>query len=256
MSHNKKSHVDFIAQVLEKHGGKYDYAKTLYIKSSLTIEVLCPKHGYFKQRASHHLNGAGCNSCGREKTLKGRRLTTDIFVSRATETHKGKYGYSLTEYVNNRTKVDILCKKHGLFKQSPDKHLGGCGCTLCGIESTRAYALSNSAGYKDSAWQRKGLKSNNFDSFKVYLVKLSGEDEVFYKIGKTYNTVNRRLRNLKSLYDIEIVSVIDGLAGRECCELERRLHRVNTFLKYKPYQKFSGENECFIFSKVLIFKGL
>jgi very-short-patch-repair endonuclease len=33
--------------------------------------------------------------------------------------------------VNSLIKVDILCKTHGLFKQTPITHLSGCGCPTC-----------------------------------------------------------------------------------------------------------------------------
>lgn len=59
-------------------------------------------------------------------------MTTDEFI----ELSKNKYGdtfdYSKTIYVNKRTKVDIICKKHGLFSTFPITHLkGNGGCKSC-----------------------------------------------------------------------------------------------------------------------------
>ena len=60
------------------------------------------------------------------------RLTTDLFIDRAKEIHGDKYDYSLVQYVNMKTKVKIVCPKHGVFEQTPDKHLHGpCGCPVC-----------------------------------------------------------------------------------------------------------------------------
>ena len=42
-----------------------------------------------------------------------------------------KYDYSKVEYVNNSTKVCIICPIHGEFWQTPNKHLGGQGCKEC-----------------------------------------------------------------------------------------------------------------------------
>lgn len=47
--------------------------------------------------------------------------------------HKNKYDYSLVEYVNNKTKVKIICPEHGEFKVSPSHHLNGTGCSKCSL---------------------------------------------------------------------------------------------------------------------------
>lgn len=60
-----------------------------------------------------------------------RKLTQDEFIEKATKIHKGKYDYSKSEYVNNRTDVIITCPEHGDFKQAPDPHFRGQGCPVC-----------------------------------------------------------------------------------------------------------------------------
>jgi hypothetical protein len=35
------------------------------------------------------------------------------------------------EYINTDTKINIICHDHGLFEQSPDKHIAGNGCPKC-----------------------------------------------------------------------------------------------------------------------------
>ena len=42
------------------------------------------------------------------------------------------YGYSKTEYINSTTPVEIICKDHGSFFQTPQLHLSGSGCRKCG----------------------------------------------------------------------------------------------------------------------------
>lgn len=51
------------------------------------------------------------------------KLTTEEFIKRAKEVHGDKYDYSFVEYVNSSTKVKIICPKHGIFEQTPNKHL-------------------------------------------------------------------------------------------------------------------------------------
>ena len=45
--------------------------------------------------------------------------------------HGDKYDYSKVEYVNNHTKVCIICPKHGEFWQRPILHMNGYGCPKC-----------------------------------------------------------------------------------------------------------------------------
>ena len=48
-----------------------------------------------------------------------KKLTTIDFIIRAKEVHGDKYDYSKVEYVNNKTKVCIICPEHGEFWQRP-----------------------------------------------------------------------------------------------------------------------------------------
>lgn len=59
------------------------------------------------------------------------RGTLESFVSKASALHKNKYDYSKVEYVNNKTKVKIICPVHGEFECTPHNHLKGRGCPLC-----------------------------------------------------------------------------------------------------------------------------
>lgn len=60
-----------------------------------------------------------------------RKLTQEEFVERATQVHGGKYDYSKVEYVNNYTKVCIICPIHGEFWQQAGGHLNGQECFEC-----------------------------------------------------------------------------------------------------------------------------
>jgi len=62
----------------------------------------------------------------------GRKLTTSIFKDRSIKIHGDRYGYSKVKYVNNHSKVKIICEKHGLFEQIPKDHLNGFNCSKCG----------------------------------------------------------------------------------------------------------------------------
>lgn len=55
----------------------------------------------------------------------GRKFNTEIFIKVAKEIHGDEYDYSLVNYKNNKTKVEIICKKHGIFRQLPVNHNNG-----------------------------------------------------------------------------------------------------------------------------------
>lgn len=48
----------------------------------------------------------------------GKKKTKEEFIQEARDVHGDKYDYSKVEYVNNHTKVCILCPKHGEFEQN------------------------------------------------------------------------------------------------------------------------------------------
>ena len=63
-----------------------------------------------------------------------KKLTTEEFIKRAKEIHGGKYDYSLADYKGYDKKIKIICPTHGVFEQSPDSHLRGRACPVCGKE--------------------------------------------------------------------------------------------------------------------------
>ena len=59
------------------------------------------------------------------------KYTKEKFVNYAKLKHGDKYKYDKVVYVDSRTKVDIICPNHGVFKQEPSAHLRGQGCPKC-----------------------------------------------------------------------------------------------------------------------------
>ena len=67
--------------------------------------------------------------------LEKRQQFLKEFIEKGTQLHNGKYDYSNVDYINSRTKVNIICPIHGVFEQKADSHIRGNGCRLCGLES-------------------------------------------------------------------------------------------------------------------------
>jgi hypothetical protein len=53
---------------------------------------------------------------------------TKHFIEKSINKHKNLYDYTNVEYINAKTKIKIGCKLHGLFEQTPDKHLNTTYC--------------------------------------------------------------------------------------------------------------------------------
>jgi len=61
-----------------------------------------------------------------------KKFTQLEFIQKSKIIHGDKYDYSLVKYINTNTKILLKCDLHGYFTQTPNKHLLGQGCALCG----------------------------------------------------------------------------------------------------------------------------
>ncbi len=119
---------EFINKAIVIHGNKYDYSKTDYKKSFEKVIITCKAHGDFIQAPGKHLQKQGCPKCaGHEK------INTIQFIEKANIIHKNKYDYTKVNYINSSTKIIIICRIHGEFKQVANSHIQGYGCPKCGI---------------------------------------------------------------------------------------------------------------------------
>jgi very-short-patch-repair endonuclease len=73
----------------------------------------------------------GCPKCAKVNLSEQFSLTKKEFIVKSRNIHGEMYDYSLVDYKNYMTKVDIICSKHGIFKQTPNAHLQNQGCPLC-----------------------------------------------------------------------------------------------------------------------------
>lgn len=127
----KKTSKEFVDNAIGIHGDKYDYSKTEYINAKTKVCITCPEHGDFWQLPYIHTKGIGCPTCGYEKASKSKTKTTEDFIKKAKSIHGDRYDYSLVDYKSFFSKVQIICPIHGIFFQTPGRHLSGCGCPVC-----------------------------------------------------------------------------------------------------------------------------
>ena len=110
---------DFIKKSNQIHNNKYDYSNTKYKNTTTKIIITCPIHGDFLKTPKNHFKGQGCSQCTR------CNHTTKTYIDKAKIIHNNKYNYSKVKYINHKTKIIIICKKHGDFLQGPREHLSG-----------------------------------------------------------------------------------------------------------------------------------
>ena len=60
-----------------------------------------------------------------------KKKSNNEFIREVQLIHHNRYDYSKLEYVNNKTKVCIICPDHGEFWQILSDHLNGKGCPQC-----------------------------------------------------------------------------------------------------------------------------
>ena len=152
---------DFITKARKAHGDKYDYSKVDYEKSNIKVCIICPNHGEFWQTPNNHLKGQDCPKCSGHYVP-----STEEWVDLANEFHNGKYDYSKVNYVNNKTKVCIICPEHGHgeFWQKPNSHLSGQGCPKCANEANGERCRSSKEDFIKKARKKHG---NKYDYSKV-----------------------------------------------------------------------------------------
>ena len=127
----KLSNEEFINKAKLIHKNIYDYSKVNYINNRTKIIIICKIHGEFLQRPNSHLQNGSCLKCSIEIRKNNLRSSTEEFIIKSNNIHKNKYGYSKVNYINNSTKITIICKKHGDFLQRPIEHFNGYGCSKC-----------------------------------------------------------------------------------------------------------------------------
>lgn len=147
----------FIEKAKQLHGERYEYDKTEYIYNNKPVIITCKVHGDFEQTPNLHLQGRNCRKCKYDFIGDLLRLPKNEFIDRANEIHMGKYSYAQVNYVSMHDRVSIICPVHGVFSQSPMRHLAGAGCYSC--NSTRGEANIESV-----------LSKNNIRFIREYII--------------------------------------------------------------------------------------
>ena len=100
-----------------------------------------------------------------------------------------------TIYKGNETKIEIICKKHGVFTQTPHAHNSGSGCNICGSE-TRGASRRLFVGKKTILYY---IKIQNL--FKIGITRTSIKQRMY---GEKYELIDSWIfNNGEEAFDIE-----------------------------------------------------
>ena len=136
----KKNTEQFVEEAKERCKNEYlDFSEVEYKNTMTKVTIICHKkdsegneHGEFKIKPNDFLHGHYCPKCGREEQIRKSRSNKEEFIEKCKFVHKEDVDYSKVEYVNNRTKVCLICPRHGEFWTLPANYLQGSGCPKCG----------------------------------------------------------------------------------------------------------------------------
>lgn len=168
----------WIEKARKVHGDKYDYSKVEYKGADEKVCIICHEkdengieHGEFWQRAANHVTlKRGCPKCN-----GGVSISREEFIKRASKLHNNKYNYSKSNYINTKTKIEIICPKHGSFWQEPENHIQGDGCPECGKETVVKKLSSNTEEFIRKA---RLVHGNKYNYSKVNYINSENKVEI------------------------------------------------------------------------------
>lgn len=180
--------IKIIEKFIQVHGDLYDYSLVEYKTTKDKVIIICKLHGEFQQSPEKHIyRKQGCPVCA--TTFKSKNIqikSQEIVIQKFIKTHGFKYDYSLVNYTGAHVKIDILCKEHGVFKQTPNSHARGTNCPLC--------AKQDSKDTLESFLQKlPELIKNKYDFSKVTYIDSITKVEVICKEHGVFNTIPRSL---------------------------------------------------------------
>ena len=175
----------FIEESEFKYGKNvFKYNKVNYVNLTTPVNLTCVKHNFtFPQTPKEHFRAKEncCPKCKIERLNKKSKKETILFKKEAIEKHGDKYDYQFVKFISKTEKVEILCKKHGKFFQTPKSHLKGHGCKKCSAEFS-----------KESKFKGQKRKVNTLESLKEEFLLVHGKT-YDYSLFKSFNTTKDKI---------------------------------------------------------------
>lgn len=100
-----------------------------------------------------------------------RVVDTQTFIIKAKATHGDRYDYSKSDYKGGRTNIEIICREHGSFWQTPENHYRSIAkCPKCPSKGMLKRREESKKKFIESSREVHGDK---YDYSKVEFVSMS-----------------------------------------------------------------------------------
>lgn len=218
----RTTQLEFISRS-EALGDNCDHSKVVYKNSITKVEIVCnvEGHGSFNMIPMNRLKGQRCPKCARITSAAKCTKTQEQFIEQCLQHPRiEELDVTDTVYVNDKAKVAIRCKKHGVFHMQATNFLQGQSCPSC-----------SQSGYRHK--------------LPGYLYILS--DGLTTKVGITNRKPDLRAKEIvrSGGPKLDIISSHYFQDGSLARNLELACHEYLT-THYKPVEAvFDGSTECF-----------
>lgn len=204
----KSNKLEFITKFNNKFPSSgFDFESSDYVASNTKMLVVCGQGHSFYSKPNNLLSGYGCPICYKASIGHTSDSKLSSYLKKFEEVHGGRYLYTkVTDILGSKTKIDVMCKEHGVFKITPDNHVQGKGCPLCG-----------NSGYQPQ-------KAGTF-----YILKVT---ENIIKFGIT-NKIERRLAELQkhTMYELSVLYRFDFNDGYVAQNIENLVYQDPSIIR-------------------------
>ena len=199
---NKKNNkfIDYkyiIDKCINKHNGTYKYPPGQIFKTMKSnIDIMCTKHGIFTQVLHNHLvNGNNCPKCANEKRNKNFKNTDVDIKDMLIKIYKNQNNIEINDinYNNNRSNINLWCKKHGLLQLQYGRAIGGQGCKYCNEENRLEKEKENFIKQSNILW------NSMFDYSEVEYKGINKKVKLIYNNREYYQTPYNHLKMFSPL---------------------------------------------------------
>lgn len=121
-----------------------------------------------------------------------RPITQDQFIAKARQVHGDRYDYSKVQFRNTKTKIIVVCKRHGIFDVTPDNHMRGKGCPSCGRERQKDSHRKDASTFIEEA---RSVHGDHYDYSRVAYHQARAKVEILCpEHGSFWQTPDSHLR--------------------------------------------------------------
>lgn len=161
------------------------------------------------------------------------KLTQEQVINSFKEVHGDAFDYSKVVYVDNKTPVEVYCKKHNFtFTPTPKNHRNGSKCKHCGREAQIEKA------------------KKDFDKFKQEMFDLYG-DQYDFNNSKYVNTKTELTAICKTHGEFSKApfSLLNGSACDECCKKQTKYNNKEMFIE--EAKKVYGDKDDYTNTEII-----